>query len=203
MSLSPQAERQSIEQIMKMVNREVWIVTSASVERRGGLVATWVLQASLDPERPVVVTGIAPNHYTSELIEKSQAFALHLIGANQIPLAMNFAIGSGRDRDKLAGLETMTVKTGAPILRDCLAWLDCKLLNRYDTGDRVYYWADVVAGGRTLASRDNENPPLREQELFAAATAEQKQALRESALGYRVAKRSGRAPCGLISGAGI
>jgi len=176
-SATPQ-EQQAIEQVLKLIDREVWVVTSKAGSRRGGLLATWVQQASLDPARPAMVVGLAPHHSTCELIAESGAFVLHLIAADQISLAMNFAIGSGRNRDKLAGLELRTAVTGMPILRECLAWLDCRVIERCDTGDRIYFWADAVSGGRTLAARDTENRPLGEREFFAAATAEQKQALR-------------------------
>ena len=94
--------------IFRQVTREIWIVTAADGQRRGGLVATWVAQASLDPTTPVVMIAIAQNHYTRELIDASGTFALHMITADQISLAWQFAIGSGRDRDKLSGLKCHT-----------------------------------------------------------------------------------------------
>ena len=154
--------------VFRLIDREVWIVTAAAGERRGGLTATWVSQASLDPARPVVIAAIAPNHYTAELIEESGAFALHLLTKAQAHLAWRFGLGSGRDRDKLAGLKYRTVKSGSPILEDCLAWLDCKVFHRYAAGDRILYWADVLAAGQP-----QEGEALCERELFTTATPEQ------------------------------
>ncbi len=57
---------------------------------------------------------------------------------------------------------------------------DCRVIDRHETGDRIYYWAEVLDGGKTFTARDTENHPLRERELFAAATSEQKQALRRN-----------------------
>jgi flavin reductase (DIM6/NTAB) family NADH-FMN oxidoreductase RutF len=165
----------AIEEVAKLIDREVWIVTAAAGERRGGLCATWVSLASLDPAHPVVLIGLAPNHYTAELIEGSGAFGLHLVRPDQASLALNFASGSSRDRDKFAGLQVADGKTGSPLLADCLAWLDCRVFARYDSGDRTYFWADVLAGGR-LSDRE----PLREQALMAAASEEQKRQLRQN-----------------------
>lgn len=164
---------QTIDNVFRSVNREIWIVTAAAGEkpddlRRGGLVATWVSQASLDAAQPVVAVGIAPNHYTAELIDASGGFALHLITPDQIDLAWRFAIGSGRDRDKLAGVATSPGQTGSPVIDDCLSWLDCRVISRYDTGDRVYYWADVVDGQQKQSAA-----PLRANDLFAAASDDQ------------------------------
>lgn len=178
-------EQQTIESAFKLVNREVWVVTAQGTHgilrgQRGGLTATWVSQASLDPQRPVMVIGIAPNHFTAELIDASHCFALHLLNYDQTPMALDFAIGSGRTRDKLINYDLLVGSTGTPILRECLAWFDCRVIDRHGTGDRIYYWAEVLDGGKTFAARASENHPLREQELFQAATSEQKQALRRN-----------------------
>lgn len=162
-----------IEQVFGNIDREVWIVTAATGSQRGGLVATWVFQASIDREHPVVLAGIAPNHFTADLIDASQAFGLHLITEGQVHHAWNFGSGSGRNRDKLAGIEASAKQTGSPILRDCLAWLDCRVFAAYRTGDRIYYWADVVAGEMV-----SSGSPLTESQLIRSANDQQKQMLR-------------------------
>jgi flavin reductase (DIM6/NTAB) family NADH-FMN oxidoreductase RutF len=116
----------SIDEVFQLIDREVWIVTSAGRDgRRGGLVATWVTQASIDPQRPVVVAGIAPNHFTAELIESSGTFLAHLIGVDQIELAWRFGLQSGRNTDKFSGLNITTTESGLPIVTNSLAWLHC------------------------------------------------------------------------------
>lgn len=178
--------------VIKLIDREVWIVTAhgslstesgsqESVLRRGGLLATWVSQASLDADNPVMVIGLSPNHFTAKLIDQSRSFALHLLRPDQADLGLNFALGSGRDRDKFHGLETMVAQTGSPILKDCLAWLDCRVTDRIDHGDRIYYWASVEAAVKYLADEQNAKP-LREQGLIAAASDAQKKQLRENLL---------------------
>jgi flavin reductase (DIM6/NTAB) family NADH-FMN oxidoreductase RutF len=163
---------QAIETALKALDRELWIVTAADGERRGGLLATWVSSASIDRERPVMLAGIAPNHFTCELIEASGGVGLHLIGREQMELGLNFAIGSGRERDKFAGLSFRASESGAPILEGCVAWFETRVFARLATGDRIFYWLEVLA-----AKRERSDPPARESDLFAAATAEQKRAL--------------------------
>ncbi|MCA9156042.1 MAG: flavin reductase family protein [Planctomycetales bacterium] len=162
----------SISDVMRIVNREIWVVTAAAGNERGGLVATWVSAASIDDQAPTVLVGLAPNHYTTQLVEQSGSLTLHLLRESQLDVAWNFALGSGHDRDKLATLEYLLGATDAPRLRDCLAWLDCRVFARLATGDRHFYWADVVA-----ASRVHPGDALREHQLFASATPEQRQQL--------------------------
>jgi len=168
-------EHAAIDDVAKLIDREVWILTAAHGPRRGGLCATWVSMASLDPERPAVLIGLAPNHFTAELVDAAGAFGLHLLRADQHPVALNFALGSGRERDKFAGLAVDSGSVGAPLLKNCLAWLQCRVFARYDGGDRWYYWADVVAGEKV-----GPGEPLREHALFGAATEDQKRLLRQN-----------------------
>ncbi len=164
---------QAIESAFGLVDREVWIVTSSTADgRRGGLLATWIAEASIDRENPILLAGIAPNHYTRELIDDSAAFAAHLVTSDEISVALDFAIGSGRDRDKLKGIEFQAAVTGSPILKAALAWFDCRVFHRVDTGDRIYYWADVLA-----ADCLRDGSPLRQKELFRAANEPQRKQL--------------------------
>lgn len=161
-----------MDSVLRLIDREIWIVTAAAEDRRGGLCATWVSVASLDPQRPVIIAGLAPNHFTTALVQASGTLGLHLLRTDQTPLALNFAIGSGRDRDKFAGLTTRAGSSGVPLLVDCLASLECRVFSRYDTGDRCYFWADAVAG-----ERHGNGQPLCEQGLIEAASDEQRKLL--------------------------
>jgi flavin reductase (DIM6/NTAB) family NADH-FMN oxidoreductase RutF len=90
------------------------------------------------------MVGLAKHHFTHELIEESNAFGMHLIGEDHIDWVWNFGVSSGRDVDKLLGLGTHSGVTGAPILADALAWMDCRIEARMDTGDRTVFLAEVL-----------------------------------------------------------
>ena len=86
------------------LDREVWLVTAQAGERRSGLIATFVSQASIVPDLPRLVLGVAKPHYTCELIEASGAFALHLLGEEQVELVWRFGLESeGNDRSQFSG----------------------------------------------------------------------------------------------------
>lgn len=161
-----------IDSLLRLVDREVWIVTAAAGGKRGGLTATWVAQASIDRERPVILAGLAPNHFTAQLVEEGQAFVAHLLAESQAGLAWEFAKDSGRHRDKLADLATTETPAGSPALNDCLAWFDCRVFARYDAGDRLFYWADVLAAERRVTGS-----PLREQAFIRSLTDDQRKLL--------------------------
>jgi flavin reductase (DIM6/NTAB) family NADH-FMN oxidoreductase RutF len=161
--------------VLGLIDREIWIITAAAGGRRGGLTATAVSIASLDPRQPMLLVGITPSHYTAELIDTSKAFGAHLLRPDQAGVAWNFADGSGRDRDKLAGIATSTSEQGVPILADCRAWLECQCFDRFTAADRILFWADVIAGQQL-----GDGPPLRENAFIASLTDGQRQQLAQA-----------------------
>ena len=68
-----------IDGVLRMIDREVWVLTAAAAGQRGGLTATFVSAASIDRERPVLLAGIGSGHFTAELIEAGGGFVAHLL----------------------------------------------------------------------------------------------------------------------------
>ncbi len=163
--------------IFRRVVREVWIVTAAYRGHRGGSTVTWLSAASIDAAQPTVLVGLAPNHFTAELVEASGEFAAHLLREDQAELAWHFAAISGRNHDKLAGLECEPAAGGLPLLRDCLARVTCRVYDRKATGDRTYYWADVVDVRELGNAR-----PLTDQAWFAGLPDSRRRMLGEQLL---------------------
>lgn len=170
---SNHSELDRIDEVLRIPDREVWIITSAADGDRGGLAATWVARASLDREIPLLLVAIAPNHFTAKLIQAGGAFAAHLLPTDQAPRVWNFALGSGRDRDKLASETFRWASSGCPVLFDCLAWLECRLVAQFDAGDRIFFWGQAVDGARELAGE-----ALTERQLLESATPVQMEQLR-------------------------
>jgi flavin reductase (DIM6/NTAB) family NADH-FMN oxidoreductase RutF len=130
--------------LFQRLDRELWVVTAQAGERRGGLIATFVSQASIVPEMPRMIVGIARQHHTRRLIEASGAFALHLLRDEELEWVWRFGLESGEGCDKLEGLALRTAASGAPILTAAPGWLDCRVEARLDTGDRTVYLAEVL-----------------------------------------------------------
>lgn len=131
-------------EVFNRLDREIWLITAQACDRRSGLIATYVSRASLAPTLPRVTIALAKHHFTHELIQASNAFCMHLIDEDHIDWVWHFGIPSGRDIDKLRELATSTSVTGSPILTGALAWLDCRVEARMDTGDRTVYLAEVL-----------------------------------------------------------
>lgn len=162
--------------VFRMLDRELWILTVAAGERRGGMVATSVLHASIVPELPRLLVTVSRHHHTWELLEQSPVFALHLLEEDQREWVWRFGGHSGRDIDKLEGLALRTGSAGGLILDDAPAWLECRVEERYDIGDRWVYLAEVLDGDKR---RDFQ--PLTMQGYFKTAPEHHVQALKQFA----------------------
>lgn len=161
-------------ELFRQLDRELWLVTAQTPRARGGLIATFVNQASLVADSPRVLVGLAKQHHTWALVEASHAFALHLLGEEHLEWVWRFGLQSGRSVDKLFGLEATDGPTGAPRLARVLGWLDCRVEARLDTGDRTVYLAEVVASWR-----GDPIVPLTAKRMLELAPVEKRKELQE------------------------
>lgn len=169
---SPRPLPSTVDDLFQFIDRELWVITSADGERRGGLVATWVQSSSLDPNEPIVTISISQNHFTRELIDVSGVFGLHLLGEDQRDVALNFCRDSGRDRDKLAGMAWQYGTIGCPVVSDCLASAECRVIDRYEAAGRVLYFADI-----STAHTKFEGHPLKERAFVESISPDQRASL--------------------------
>ena len=151
--------------IIRLLDREIWLITAEHVQRRAGLIATFVCDASIVPEAPRMLVGIAKQHHTWGLIEASRAFTLHLLDESQLDLVWRFGLQSGHKVDKFAGLEAIT---------GTVAWLDCRVEASADSGDRTIYLAAV-----TDSRLEKQMKPLTTTRLLELAPPERLRELRE------------------------
>jgi flavin reductase (DIM6/NTAB) family NADH-FMN oxidoreductase RutF len=171
---TPTPNLDQLDSLLRLVDREIWLVTAAASGKRSGLTATWVSQASIDRERPVLLAGLSPRNFTTELVQQSGLFAAHLVTHEQVNLAYRLAASSGRDGDKLAGELFLAGESRAPVLTKCRAWFLCQVWRQLDTGDRVFFWADVIAAGEGAVTNSNEQLLREHAFINALSPAERK-----------------------------
>ena len=186
--------QEAIQRIHDLTDPPLWLVTAAHEGQRGGFVATFVVRASIVAALPRMLIGVAKQHHTWRLIEGSQRFALHLLYTDQLDLVWRFGLQSGNEHDKFDHLPASRTPGGSPLVGEALAWLDCRVEERMDTGDRTLYLAAVEEGAANGSAR-----PLTAGQLYANAPAERRQLLdalyardaeidREAILAWRTAR---------------
>jgi flavin reductase (DIM6/NTAB) family NADH-FMN oxidoreductase RutF len=131
----------------------VTVVTIKSGEEVHGLTVSAF--ASVSPEPPLVAVVIDHQHKAAELLVRPGAvFAVNILAQDQMELSNRFAWL--KDEDRFKSGSWITAATGAPILGDALAWLDCTIEGRHPAGTHSLYVGRVQA---SAVPRENE-PPL-------------------------------------------
>ncbi|MDR2111628.1 MAG: flavin reductase family protein, partial [Candidatus Accumulibacter sp.] len=125
----------------------VTLVSTAFRGRRNVMAASWTMPLDFDPPRVVAVIDGAS--YTRELIDASGEFALNVPFCRDAEKVLATGSVSGRDGDKFVrvGLTTFPAeRIGAPLIHDCAAWLECKVIPEA-RNQRLYdlFIAEVVA----------------------------------------------------------
>lgn len=121
----------------------IYVLTVRADHIINGMIASWVTQVSYEP--PLIMAAIHPGRYSHGLIEKSRAFALHVLDRSQKNMLKRF---KGPDpQKKFSGISWTPGKTGAPILEDCLAWFELKVTDRHDPGNHTLFVGEVMDSG--------------------------------------------------------
>lgn len=107
-----------------------------------GLTANAVASVSLEP--PLVLACIERAADTHDWIGVRGYFSVNMLNESQERLARRFATLEAEH--KFAGVAYRTEVTGAPVLEDALAWVDCRLTQHHPAGDHTIYVGEVVAG---------------------------------------------------------
>ena len=120
------AAEPTLQQAMRQLASGVSIVTTGDDTERNGFTATSVTSLSVDPPR---VLFCAIRTSTSlPLLLRCRCFAVNILGAQHRALADCFAGRSGAQGERrFEGACWRTLTTGAAILCDALAAVDCEL----------------------------------------------------------------------------
>jgi flavin reductase (DIM6/NTAB) family NADH-FMN oxidoreductase RutF len=100
---------------------------------------------SLSIEPPLVMVSLQKSSRTHNLVVGSEAFAVTLLAEGQREISDLFAGLETEQDDRFAGLQTFTLETGSPLLREGLAFFDCRVVGQYDAGTNTVMIGEVVA----------------------------------------------------------
>jgi flavin reductase (DIM6/NTAB) family NADH-FMN oxidoreductase RutF len=108
---------------------------------RMGVTVSSLVSLSLDP--PLVGVSIGKEASCYELLRRSGAWAVSLLGGDQAELAQRFAAG----RPPIVHWEGVAVHEGqlAPLIDGAVGWIEARTRAEHDAGDHTFFIGDVVA----------------------------------------------------------
>ena len=136
--------------VLRMIPYGLYVLTAKGKDDAvAAATVNWVTQASFAP--PLVVAGVKVDSHAHPLIKESKAFALNVLGKDQGPLAFTFFKPAVRDGQTISGEPFRPGTTGAPILTNTPAFIECTLEATVEKGDHSIFVGKVVEVGLTKA----------------------------------------------------
>jgi len=147
----------------------VALVTAKYRDRMNVMPAAWVVPLSAEP--PLVGVAIHPARFTHDLVWRSEQFALNIPGRPLMEAVDKLGSVSGHDVDDKFALVGLTLadpkQIDAPLIEECLAWLECAVVDAFEIGDHRLFVGEVLvaqveeeAFDETWLLTDEELKPL-------------------------------------------
>lgn len=132
----------AINQALRRISYGLYIVSSYKGDKMNGQCANSVFQVTSDPIQ--IAVGINKNNLTHEYIQDSQVFSVSILDTKGLALVKHFGYRSGRTADKFTGVAFAKGHTGTPLIKDCLAALECKVVGKLDLGTHTLFVGEVT-----------------------------------------------------------
>jgi 3-hydroxy-9,10-secoandrosta-1,3,5(10)-triene-9,17-dione monooxygenase reductase component len=129
----------------------VTIITAVDDDEPVGMAANSFTSLSLDP--PLILFCVAHSSSTWPRIERAGTFAVNILGEGHEELSQLFA---RKDADRFSQTRWRRGVSGAPVLEDAIAYLDCRFEAEYPGGDHKI----VVGRVLDLDMREGSRPLL-------------------------------------------
>ncbi|MEH1963336.1 MAG: diflavin flavoprotein [Nostoc sp.] len=142
---SPSQPATSVEQAVGRIVGSLCVLTAKEGDRSSAMLASWVAQASFSP--PGLTIAVAKDRAVETLTHTGNKFVLNILKeGNHLGLMKHFLKPFGPGEDRFADVAAQETESGSPILTDALAYLECSVQNRMESGDHWLVYATVESG---------------------------------------------------------
>lgn len=142
---APRTPASAVEQAVGRLVGSLCVVTAQQGEVSSAMVASWVSQATFNP--PGFTVAVAKDRAIESLMYPGSSFVLNILAEGKhVGPMKHFLKPFGPGEDRFANLETDTASSGAPVLKDAIAYLECEVDKRMECGDHWVVYATVGAG---------------------------------------------------------
>ncbi|MEH2139228.1 diflavin flavoprotein [Nostoc sp.] len=135
----------TVEQAVGRIVGSLCVLTAKEGDRSSAMLASWVAQASFNP--PGLTIAVAKDRAVETLTHSGNKFVLNILKeGNHLGLMKHFLKPFGPGQDRFADVAAEVAENGSPILTDALAYLECSVQNRMESGDHWLVYATVENG---------------------------------------------------------
>jgi flavin reductase (DIM6/NTAB) family NADH-FMN oxidoreductase RutF len=127
---------------LRMIPYGIYVLTAADGATLAAATVNWVTQTAFAP--PLLVVGVKADSGSYATVKKAGRFALNMLGKGQAGLAFTFFKPAQVEGGRLSGEPYRTGATGAPILINAAACVECRVVEIVERGDHHIVVGEVV-----------------------------------------------------------
>lgn len=136
----------------------LYVVGSRAGDRRNGMTLNWASQVSFDPK--LIAISVEKPAVTHELIAEGEVFTVNTIDREDRAIVRKFTKPVEVDTDAMTlnGFPFHDGVTGAPVLDQAVAYVECAVRQEVDCGGHTLFIGEVVDCD---FQKDEDTPVLR------------------------------------------
>jgi flavin reductase (DIM6/NTAB) family NADH-FMN oxidoreductase RutF len=144
--------------VLWMLPSGLYLIGSRAGGRQNLMTLNWATQVSVDPK--LVAVSVEQGALTHRLVAEGGAFALSLVAREDRAVVRRFVKPAepGPGESELNGFTVRAATTGAPVLAQAVAWIDCVVAQQVPCGSHTLFLGQVVDAG---SEGDGTAPVLR------------------------------------------
>jgi flavin reductase (DIM6/NTAB) family NADH-FMN oxidoreductase RutF len=134
----------------------LYVVGSRAGDRRNLMTLNFASQVSFEPK--LVGIGVEKEAFTHELISEGGVFSLNILSREDRAIVRKFVkpVEADPEAKTLNGFPFHDGRTGAPILDQAVAYLDCEVRNPVDCGGHTFFIGEVVDAAFQVEDEETE-----------------------------------------------
>jgi len=136
----------------------LYVLGSRAGDRRNGMTMNWVSQVSFEPK--LVAVSIEQGAVTHDLVRDGHVFVVNTVSREDRAIVRKFTkpVEVDEAARTLNGFAFHDGVTGAPVLDQAPAYVECEVRQTVDVGNHTLFIGEVVACG---FQADEDTPVLR------------------------------------------
>ena len=122
-----------------------YLITCGDLQKPNIIAVSFCMPVSKEP--PLIACAIGRGAYSWGLIERTQEFVVNVPPKSLEPQIYYCGFHSGYDVDKFkeTGLTPQPARSvQAPIIAECVAWMECPVRQEIETGDKNIFVGEVL-----------------------------------------------------------
>jgi flavin reductase (DIM6/NTAB) family NADH-FMN oxidoreductase RutF len=135
----------SLQKALGRISNGLYIITAQKGEINSAMVASWVMQASLNPLG--VAMAVAKDRAIESFLQNGDRFVLNVLEeGNYQHLIKHFLKRFPPGADRFEGVKTVPANNGSPIIAESLAYMECQVTSRLECSDHWIIYSKVEGG---------------------------------------------------------